>query len=61
MNHSLCINRLLTKYKDFPSIQIDIRKAIGYAESQSRMFLKPFVEGTEEALDPTTPELDQLA
>lgn len=44
MDHTKCINDVLNKYSDFPSIQSDMRKLLKYTESQFRMFLTPIIK-----------------
>jgi len=38
MIHAKVINDVLTKYADFSSVQRDMRKLLGYVESQQRMY-----------------------
>lgn len=44
MNQTKCINDVLNRYSDFPTIQADMRKLLKYTESQFRMFLKPIIK-----------------
>lgn len=45
MNHTSLLDAILKKYSDQPTVQSDIRRALRYAESHSRMFLAPFIKG----------------
>jgi len=40
MNHTKVIHDVLTKYVNAPNVLTDIKKVIGYLESQQRMFIK---------------------
>jgi len=46
MNHHKVITDIINKYSDFPKTQADMRKLLGYAESQFRMFLTPIIKDT---------------
>lgn len=59
MNHTKVITDVLAKYADFPTVQNDMRKLLGYAESQFRMFLTPIIRSTTDT-EPTEDRLQQL-
>lgn len=54
MNHAKVIHDVLAKYSDFPKIQNDIKKLIGYIESQQRMFLNSTLKQEPAAFAPRT-------
>lgn len=50
MNHSKVIQDVIQKYADFPSVQKDMKKLLGYIESQQRMFISATLK-----TEPTAP------
>jgi len=47
MNHEKCINDVLNRYSNSPTIQADMRKLLKYTESHLRMFLSPIIKKTD--------------
>lgn len=53
MDQSKCINDVISKYQDFPTIQTDIKRVIKYTESQFRLFCKKFLNDTDRTEEET--------
>lgn len=46
MDQAKCINDVIRKYSDFPTIQRDMKRLIKYCESANRMFMTQFTKDT---------------